>query len=110
MKRFIFMMILSFSSMVSYADDAYLNETLVRVINQINAIQPLLDEAKLQVDPHQRIQFHVEAFEGPDGKKHPGLRGDLLSIRNTLIDVINHPVIAPRVVEPLALDFTDKPS
>jgi len=110
MKRFIFMMILSCSSMLTHADDASLNETLVRIINQINAIQPLLDEAKLALDPHQRIQFHVEAFEGPDGKQHPGLRADLLNIRNALIDVINHPVIAPRVIEPLALDFTSKPS
>lgn len=106
MRRFILMMILSCSSMMLHADDAGLNETLVRIINQINAIQPLLDEAKLQVYPNQRIQFHVEHFEGPDGKQHPGLRGDLLSIRNALIDVINHPVIAPRVIEPLALDFT----
>lgn len=107
MIRMILILMLTCSS--TYADEARFNETLVRIINQINAIQPLLDEAKHDVDPNQRLQFHVEAFEGSDGKKHPGLRDDLLAIRGALIEVINHPVIAPRVIEPLALDFTGKP-
>ena len=107
--RFVLIIILSCTSLFCYANDTGLNETLVRIIQQINAIQPLLDEAKLQADPNERIQFHVEAFEAPDGKQHPGLRNDLLAIRGALIGFINHPVIVPRVIEPLALDFTDKP-
>lgn len=105
MKRYILSLLLCFLSAASFADDEKLNETLVRIINQINAIQPLLDEAKKEVNPTARIRLHIDAFEGSDGKKHPGLRNDLLSIRNSLIDYINHPVIAPRHIEPLAMDF-----
>lgn len=104
MHRWFIAIFFSLMSCSLYADEA-LNETLVRIINQINAIQPLLDKAKNEVHPSDRIQLHIEAFEGRDGKQRPGLRGDLLSIRNSLIDYINHPVIAPRVVEPLDMDF-----
>lgn len=105
MHRWIIAVLFGLMSCSLHADTEALNETLVRVINQINAIQPLLDKAKTEVSPNARIQLHIETFEGPDGKKHPGLRGDLISIRNALIDYINHPVIAPRVIEPLEMDF-----
>lgn len=105
MHRWVIAVLFGLLSFSLHADTDVLNETLVRVINQINAIQPLLDHVKSEVSPNARIQLHIEAFEGPDGKKHPGLRGDLISMRNALIDYINHPVIAPRVIEPLAMDF-----
>ena len=105
MHRWIIAGLFGLMSFSLHADTDALNETLVRVINQINAIQPLLDKAKTETSPNDRIQLHVEAFEGSDGKKHSGLRGDLISMRNALIDYINHPVIAPRVIEPLEMDF-----
>jgi hypothetical protein len=69
---------------------------------------PLLDEAKSEVEPNARITLHIDAFEGADGKPHEGLRDDLLSIRNALIDYINKPVIAPKTIHPLAFDFIGK--
>ncbi len=90
------------------ASEEALNQTLVRVINQINAIMPLLDEAQTEIEPNTRIQLHIESFEGSDGKSHPGLRNDLLAIRNSLIDYINKPAIEPKTIKPLALDFIGK--
>ena len=87
------------------ASEAELNNTLVRIINQMNAILPLLDEAEDEMNPNARIRLHVDAFEGADGIKHPGLRDDLKSMRNALIDYINKPAIEPKTVKPLALDF-----
>ena len=92
----------------SYADDAALNQTLVRIINQINAILPLLDEAKEEIEPNSRIALHIEAFAGQDNQRHPGIRDDLLSIRDGLIDYINKPAVEPKTVEPLALDFVGR--
>ena len=91
-----------------YAGEAELNSTLVRVINQINAILPLLDEAAEEIEPDSRIRLHVDAFEGADGKTHPGVRDDLIAIRNSLIDFINKPAISPKTVKPLAFDFIGK--
>lgn len=94
--------------LVSHANEEALNQTLVRVINQINAVMPLLDEAQSEIEPNTRIQLHIESFEGADGKTHAGLRNDLLAIRNALIDYINKPAIEPKTIKPLSLDFIGK--
>ena len=108
MKRLIFILMICTASFTTYASDAALNQTLVRIINQINAVMPLLDEAQGEIEPNTRIQLHIDTFEGSDGKQHAGLRQDLLSIRNALIDYINKPTIEPKTIKPLALDFIGK--
>jgi len=95
-------------SMVAHASEAELNNTLVRVINQLNAVLPLLDEAENEIEPNARIRLHIDAFEGSDGQSHPGVRDDLKQIRNALIDYINKPAIEPKTVKPLAFDFVGK--
>lgn len=107
MKRFFLMGLLMLTFNVK-ASNPQLNETLVRIINQINAIMPLLDEANEEIEPDTRIRLHVDSFEGADGQKHPGIRDDLINIRSALIEYINNPVIEPRIVKPLALDFIGK--
>lgn len=107
MKRLLLVLILILP-LASYAQEDALNQTLVRVINQINAIMPLLDEAQTEIEPNTRIQLHIENFESSDGKTHAGLRTDLLTIRNALIDYINKPAIEPKTIKPLALDFIGK--
>lgn len=107
MKRLLLMLMLSLP-FASYASEESLNQTLVRVINQINAVMPLLDEAQSEIEPNSRIQLHIESFEGADGKTHAGLRNDLLAIRNALIDYINKPAIEPKTIKPLSLDFIGK--
>ncbi|MFO2698091.1 hypothetical protein SCK24_06490 [Legionella pneumophila serogroup 7] len=107
MKRLLLILMLSLP-LVSHASEEALNQTLVRVINQINAVMPLLDEAQSEIEPNTRIQLHIESFEGADGKTHAGLRNDLLAIRNALIDYINKPAIEPKTIKPLSLDFIGK--
>ncbi|HAT7972130.1 TPA: hypothetical protein JA976_06720 [Legionella pneumophila] len=107
MKRLLLVLMLSLP-FASHASDEALNQTLVRVINQINAVMPLLDEAQSEIEPNTRIQLHIESFEGADGKTHAGLRNDLLAIRNALIDYINKPAIEPKTIKPLSLDFIRK--
>ncbi|HAT8742773.1 TPA: RAQPRD family integrative conjugative element protein [Legionella pneumophila] len=96
-------------SLNSWANNPDLNETLVRIINQINAIMPLLDEAQTQLTPNTRIQLQIEGFEDAQGQHHAGVREDLLNIRNGLIDYINQPIIAPRKIKPLEMDLVRKP-
>ncbi|HCD9500963.1 TPA: hypothetical protein NGH35_002805 [Legionella pneumophila] len=107
MKRLLLVLMLSLS-FTSHASEEALNQTLVRVINQINAVMPLLDEAQSEIEPNTRIQLHIESFEGADGKTHAGLRNDLLAIRNALINYINKPAIEPKTIKPLSLDFIGK--
>jgi hypothetical protein len=106
--KYLFFVISMGLSFTTQASETALNQTMVRIINQINAIMPLLDEANTEIVPNSRIQLHINSFEGADGKMHPGLRGDLLSIRNALIEYINKPAIEPKTIKPLALDFVGK--
>jgi len=99
---------LSLMCAIGHASDAELNTTLVRVINQLNATLPLLDEAEDEIEPNARIRLHIDSFEGADGARHSGVRDDLKSIRNALIDYINKPAIEPKTVKPLAFDFIGK--
>ncbi|MFO8488026.1 RAQPRD family integrative conjugative element protein [Legionella pneumophila serogroup 1] len=108
MKR-ILCLILMIISLQCSANNPDLNETLVRIINQINAIMPLLDEAQTQITPNARIQLRIEGFEDMQNRHHTGLREDLLNIRNGLIDYINQPNIAPRKIKSLEMDFVRKP-
>lgn len=107
MKRLLLVLMLSLP-FASHASEEALNQTLVRVINQINAVMPLLDDAQSEIEPNTRIQLHIESFEGADGKTYAGLRNDLLTIRNALIDYINKPAIEPKTIKPLSLDFIGK--
>lgn len=108
MKR-ILLAILLFINITAQANNADVNETLVRIINQINAIMPLLDEAQTELNPNAHIQLHLKSFTDNEGQQHAGVREDLLMIRNGLIDYINQPVIAPRKIKPLNNDFVRKP-
>ena len=108
MKKIFLMCCLGLVSIHAYAFQPELNNTLVRVINQINATLPLLDEATDEIEPNSRIQLHIESFEGEDGKQHSGVRNDLLTIRNALIAYINKPAIEPKTIKPLEFDFIGK--
>lgn len=108
MKR-ILLSLLIFACVSGHANNANLNETLVRIINQINAIMPLLDEAQTELNSNARIQLHIESFKDNEGHHFSGVREDLLMIRNGLIDYINQPAIAPRKIKPLNNDFVMKP-
>lgn len=92
----------------SFADQAQMNETLVRLINQIDAMMPLVQQAKKQQPKNERFQFHFDAFEGSDGEMHNGLKEDLLSIRQALISQINTPSVDPYHIKPLNNDFVGR--
>lgn len=108
MKKLVLIGCLGLISVNAHASQAELNNILVRVINQINATLPLLDEAKNEIEPNSRIQLHIESFEGEDSKQHPGVRDDLITIRNALIDYINKPAIEPKTIKPIEFDFIEK--
>jgi hypothetical protein len=108
MKKIMMGLGLMLASSICFCTQAELNKTLVRVINQINATLPLLQEAEDEIEPNTRVQLHINTFEGADNRKHPGVRDDLLAIRNALVQYINKPAIEPKTVKPLAFDFVGK--
>ena len=87
------------------ADDSQMNQTLVQIINQLNAILPLINQAEREQDKTNSEQFHFDAYITADGIRHTGLRQDIIAIRDGLIAQINRPAIEPKYVKPLNNDF-----
>ena len=90
---------------ISHADTEQMNETLLRIVNQLDAILPLIDEAERQQPQNERFMFHFSEFEGSDGKIHQGLREDVMSMKEALIQQMNAPSVDPDTVSPISNDF-----
>ena len=106
MKRLLLLMmtLIGFSSVV-WADQVQMNETLVRLVNQLDAMIPLIEQAQREQPENTRFTFQFEKFEGSDGVMHNGLKDDVLAIRQALIDQINQPMTDPDTIPPMTDDF-----
>lgn len=89
------------------ASQELLNEQLVRIINQLNAIKPIIEEAERYQSKNAPVKLHLKAFQGADGKRHNGVSEDIELIKKGLVSYLNKPVIAPKKVEPIAGDFIE---
>ena len=94
------------------APDPNLNTTLVRIINQLDAILPLIDEAKKEQSNYAALpmQFEFDTFKTSDGKTHAGLRQDILSMRQALVNAVNQTPMVESHIKPLALDYRYTPN
>lgn len=107
-KRFFWLLAIGTSLTVAHADQQQMNETLVRMINQIDAMMPLVQKAEKEQPKNERFAFHFTQFEGSDGERHNGLKEDLLEIRQALIAQINTPSVDPYHIKPLNNDFVSQ--
>ena len=93
---------------VTYANsNVHFNETLVQIINQLNAITPLIEKAKHYQKKNTRVQLHLTKFKCSDGKNHNGLSEDIGEIKKGIAAYLNKPTIEPRTIKPLDDDFND---
>lgn len=102
------MLAIGFTQTVS-ASNELLNEQLVRIINQLNAIKPIIKEAERIQSEDAPVKLHLSAFKGSDGRMHNGVGEDIELIRKGLIAYLNKPVIAPQKVLPVEGDFIEAP-
>lgn len=91
----------------SFADNTQMNQTLVQIVAQLNAVLPLIDTAQRQQDKNTAVQFHFDSWTDANGVLHQGLRQDIMAIRQGIIDQINQAPLEPRTVQPLNRDFMD---
>lgn len=96
-------------SQTAGASNDLLNEQLVRIINQLNAIKPIIKEAERYQSQSTPVKFHLKAFKGADNKMHNGVYEDIELIKKGLIAYLNKPAIAPKKVSPIEGDFIDSP-
>lgn len=106
MKRTL-LIILTLLSTCTYANDIAMKKVLVQIIAQIDAIMPLIDEAKDNQGGDTRIKFNFDKFKNSKGKITNGLRDDLIAIKQGIVEYINKPDIAPKTIPNLEFDFVE---
>lgn len=87
------------------ANEEQMKETLVRIIDQLESLKPLIAEAAREQPSNPRVKVNFDRFKGADGKWHNGLRQDINNIQNALIQVVNKEGVEPRNVSPINDDF-----
>ena len=87
------------------ADDAQMKETMVKIINQLEMIKPLIDLAEQPQSKGKRVSFHFEDWVDANGVKHNGLRGDIELIEAGVVTGVNRQAIEPRQYAPINGDY-----
>jgi RAQPRD family integrative conjugative element protein len=85
----------------SDAEKAY----LVQIINQLDAMQPLIIAAQNAQLSDKRVQFHYRHYQDSQGKTQNGLLEDVQAIKAGITQYLNQPAIEPRNVQPLQGDY-----
>lgn len=94
-----------FLSHVAFADDAQMKEEFVKIINQLEAIKPLLNEAERVQPPDPRVKVHFDSWIDANGVTHAGLREDIQRIQTALVHAVNRNSIEPRRYQLIKDDF-----
>lgn len=85
-----------------------MNQTMVRMINQIDALFPLIEQAAKEQDKAARVQFHFNSWVDANGVKHDGLKDNLLEIRAALVNQINQSNLTPKQIAPMNGDYVGR--
>jgi RAQPRD family integrative conjugative element protein len=105
MKKMIASILLSLLPCMIVADDAQMNETLVKMVNQLEAMKPLITQAAQQQTDNPRYKIHFDSWVDAHGILHQGLRDDIEAIQSALIQAINREHQDPRAYQPISGDF-----
>lgn len=92
---------------MSFATTAQENMYLTQILNQLDAVQPLILKAQHAAPPNQRITFHYTQYRDASGKKHHGLLEDVHAIQDGIRAKLNATSIEPRNIKPLQGDYLD---
>lgn len=80
---------------------------LVQLVNQLNAMLPLVMAAQKMQPPHQRVSFHYTAWHDDKGQRRNGLLEDVQAIKAGIEQKLNSIAIEPRSVQPVRGDYLD---
>ena len=98
----------SIFSTACFANDATEKMYLTQILNQIDAMQPLIIAAEKSQPANTRIKFHYSQYKDNHGKLHNGLLEDIQAIKSGITQKLNNTSIVPRVVAPIKGDYLDK--
>ena len=114
MLRFLMLMLLGLlvisPSFAAYSD-RNVSTTLARIINQLDAILPLIEQGEKEQarQPQKAVRFHFTGFVTQDKQYHQGLKEDVLAMRQSIVKAIHQTPVAAQAIQPLSLDYIDNP-
>ena len=89
----------------SEANTAQRNAVLLQVIDQLNAIKPLLAKAATAQTPDAAKRVHFYHWCEANGKCHSGVQEDIQAIIAGLTQAISATPSSPRKIVPMTGDF-----
>jgi RAQPRD family integrative conjugative element protein len=92
-------------SLPAFCDQDQMKITLVKMVNQLEAMKPLITEAERQQSENPRIVLHFEDWTDSEGELHHGFRTDLEAMQTGLLEIINQEDTDPRSLPSLKGDF-----
>ena len=75
---------------------------LIQIVNQLDAMQPLIMAASDAQLPDQRITFHYQQYHDNQGHLHNGLLEDVQAVKAGILEHLHSPAIEPRLVRRLS--------
>lgn len=102
-----FMLTLAFTSLNTFASTEQEKIYLVQILNQLDAIQPLILTAQKEQPKNTRVQFHYTKYRDSQGQLRNGLLEDVQAIRNGIEQNLKDIPIEPRTVTPIKGDYLD---
>ncbi len=92
----LFILLISVRIPCTYADTELEHTALARVLNVLDSLTPLINEAESQQEQHARLQFHYD-----------WLRDDINQIKQGIEQKLKTPCIEPRIIKPLKGDYLE---
>ena len=89
------------------ASDATERAYLTQILNQLQAIKPLIVSAAREQPATNRYQFHYVAFKDANGKNHHGLLDDINEMEKGLLDKLEKMPREPHSFQPIKGDYMD---
>ncbi|MEO8402578.1 MAG: RAQPRD family integrative conjugative element protein [Gammaproteobacteria bacterium] len=80
---------------------------LTQMLNQLNALKPLIVSAAREQPRDNRTQFHYTHFRDANGKTQNGLLEDINEIEKGILEKLDHTPSAPHSIQPIKGDFID---
>ncbi len=96
-----------FSTQAMASEDSAEKEKmyLVQMINQLDALRPLIIAAQNEQPKNNRIQFHYTDYRDSSGKLHNGLLEDVTAIKQGLEEKLNQTSTEPHQFRAIKGDY-----
>ncbi|HVV68002.1 MAG TPA: RAQPRD family integrative conjugative element protein [Gammaproteobacteria bacterium] len=81
---------------------------LVQLVNQLDAMTPLVLAAEREQPQNVRMQFHYTAWRDSKGQLHNGLLEDIKTIKAGIRQKLDQTPVEPRALDAIRGDYLDK--